>query len=142
MTARFDLDALKAFVGDKVFARGEAYWRDGLVTIIGMNAARVRAQVSETGTYRTIVTGKGANIGGDCSCLAFSDYGPCKHIVATALMANVGGEVGGGALTRIRAHLETKDAAALLDMLVNLADCDPAIFQRLDLAGGASRARP
>jgi hypothetical protein len=57
-------------------------------------------------------------------------------------MANVGGEVGGGALTRIRAHLETKDAAALLDMLVNLADCDPAIFQRLDLAGGASRARP
>lgn len=142
MTARFDLDALKAFVGDKVFARGEPYCRDGLVTIIGMNAARVCAQVSETGTDRTIVTGKGANIGGDCSWPAFSDFGPCKHMAAAALAANNGSEAGSGALTRIGAHLETEDAAALLDMLVNLADCDPAIFQRLDLAGGANRARP
>jgi uncharacterized Zn finger protein len=39
MTARFDIDAVRAFVGDKAFARGEAYWRDGVVTIIDINAA-------------------------------------------------------------------------------------------------------
>lgn len=139
MTVRFDLDALKAFVGDKAFARGEAYWRDGLVTIIDMNAARVRAQVSGTENYRTTVTGRGADIGGDCSCPAFSDFGPCKHIAATALAANDGAAKGaGGALARIRAHLVTKDVAALVDILVDLADRDPAIFQRLDLSAAAS----
>lgn len=139
MTARFDIGAVKAFVGDKAFARGEAYWRDGLVTIIDMNAARVRAQVSGTETYRTTVTGKGADIGGDCSCPAFTDFGPCKHIAATALAVNDGGVTsGGGALTRIRAHLETKDSAALVDILVGLAERDPALFQRLDLAAAAS----
>jgi tetratricopeptide (TPR) repeat protein len=139
MTARFDLDAVKAFVGDKAFARGEAYWRDGLVTIIDMNAARVRAQVLGTDIYRTTVTGRGADIGGDCSCPAFSDFGPCKHIAATALTANDGvAKGGGGALARIRAHLETKDSAALVDILVDLAERDPVIFQRLDLAAAAS----
>lgn len=139
MTARFDISAVRAFVGDKVFARGEAYWRDGLVTIIDMNAAAVRAQVSGTESYRTTVTGKGADIGGDCSCPAFSDFGPCKHIAATALAANDGVAKGGGdALTRIRAHLETKDVAALVDILVVFAERDPAIFQRLDLAAAAS----
>jgi uncharacterized Zn finger protein len=139
MIARFDIAAVKAFVGDKAFARGEAYWRDGLVTIIDINAARVRAQVSGTENYRTTVTGRGADIGGDCSCPAFSDFGPCKHIAATALAANDGAAKGsGGALTRIRAHLETKDVGALVDILVDLAERDPAIFQRLDLAAAAS----
>jgi uncharacterized Zn finger protein len=139
MTARFDIDAVRAFVGDKAFARGEAYWRDGLVTIIDMNAARVRAQVSGTENYRTTVTGRGADIGGDCSCPAFSDFGPCKHIAATALAANDGAvHGGGGALARIRAHLETMDSAALVDILVDLAERDPAIFRRFDLAASAS----
>jgi uncharacterized Zn finger protein len=139
MTARFDIDAVRAFVGDKAFARGETYWREELVTIIDMNAARVRAQVSGTETYRTTVTGKGADIGGDCSCPAFSDFGPCKHIAATALAANDGvAKNGGDALTRIRAHLERKDVAALVDILVDLAERDPAIFRRLDLAAAAS----
>ncbi len=139
MTVRFDLEIVKAFVGDKAFARGETYWRDGLVTIIDMNAARVRAQVSGTEIYRTTVTGRGANIGGDCSCPAFSDFGPCKHIAATALAANDAAAIGGGdALTRIRAHLETKDVAALVDILVDLAERDPAVFQRLELAAAAS----
>ncbi len=139
MTARFDIDAVKAFVGDKAFAKGEAYWRDGLVTIIDMNAARVRAQVSGTENYRTTVTGSGADIGGDCSCPAFLDFGPCKHIAATALAANDGAaKGGGGALTQIRAHLETKDVAALVDILVDFAERDPVIFQRLDLAAAAS----
>jgi uncharacterized Zn finger protein len=139
MTARFDLDAVRAFVGDEVFARGEAYWRDGLVTIIDMNAARVRAQVSGRENYRTTVTGSGAEIGGDCSCPAFSDFGPCKHIAATALAANDGAANGGGdALTRIRVHLETKNVATLVDILVDFAERDPAILQRLDLAAAAS----
>lgn len=106
------------------------------MTIIDLSAAQVREQVSGTEDYRTTVTGRGVDIGGDCSCPAFSDFGPCKHIAATALSAKDGGD----ASTRIRAHLETKDVATLVDILVDPAERDPAIFQRLDLEG-ASRPR-
>jgi uncharacterized Zn finger protein len=55
---------------------------------------------------RTVVTGRGTQIGGECSCPAIEDWGFCKHIVAVALAANaVGGDVeeeGVGALSRIR----------------------------------------
>ena len=45
MIARFDIAAVKAFVGDKAFARGEAYWRDGLVTIIDVNRLRIGPRI-------------------------------------------------------------------------------------------------
>lgn len=134
MRARFDIDALKELVGEKAFARGEAYWRDGLVTIIDIDGKRVRAEVSGTENYRTIVTGQGRVLGGECSCPAFSDYGPCKHMAAAALVANDGEACGAeGALKRIRAHLAKKDAAALVDLIVDLADRDPSLFRRLEL---------
>ncbi|MEQ1929266.1 MAG: hypothetical protein ABL957_01870 [Parvularculaceae bacterium] len=75
MRARFDIDALKEFVGEKAFARGEACWRDGLVTIIDIDGKRVRAEVSGTENYRTIVTGQGRGIGGECSLTPASPFG-------------------------------------------------------------------
>lgn len=134
MASRFNIDALREFFGDKVFARGETYLRDGLVAIIDADSKRIRAQVSGGEEYRTVVTGKGADIGGECSCPAFEDYGPCKHMAATALAANAGaGAAAEGTLTRIRTHLSKKDAAALVDLIVDLADHDPALLQRLEL---------
>lgn len=106
MAPRFDIDALREFFGDKVFARGESYCRDGLVAIIDADPKRVRAQVSGSEDYRTVVTGRGADISGECSCPAFQDHVPCKHMAATALAANAGVEAAAeGTLTRIRAHL-------------------------------------
>ena len=134
MQTRFDVDALREFFGDKVFARGESYWRDGVVAIIDADVRRVRAQVAGSEDYRTIVTGRGAEIGGECSCPAYEDFGPCKHMAATALAANAGGEAPAeGSTASIRAHLKKKNAEALIDLIVDLADRDPALFQRLDL---------
>jgi uncharacterized Zn finger protein len=133
---RFDLAALRELAGDKAFARGAAYFRDGQVNPLAVEPERVLAQVSGTEDYRTSLTGRGAAIGGDCSCQAFADWGFCKHMVAAALAANAagGGAEAVGALERIRAHLKQQSVDALVEMLLGLAERDPALFRRLDLA--------
>ena len=134
---RFDPDALRDLAGGKVFARGEAYHRDGQVQLLIIEPERVLAQVAGSEDYRTELRGRGRNIDGECSCRAFEDYGFCKHMVATGLAANdVGADEadGGGALARIRDHLKQRGIDALVDMIVGLAEHDPVLFRRLDAA--------
>jgi len=135
---RFDLRALRDLVGEKVFARGEAYHRGGQVAILSVEMERVLAQVAGTNDYRTKLTGRGKTIDGECTCPAFEDRGFCKHMVATALAANAAGENGdadgAGALARIRDHLKNRGVDALVETIMDLAERDPALFRRLDMA--------
>jgi len=133
---RFDIDAVRDLAGDKVFARGAAYHRDGQVAILSIERERVLAQVAGTDDYRTVLTGRGGTIDGECSCRAFSDWGLCKHMVATALAANsLGADAeADGALARIRSHLKERGVDVLVEMIVGMAERDPALFRRLDLA--------
>ena len=142
---RFDVAALREIAGDKVFGRGQAYHRDGQVEILAIERGRVVARVAGTEDYRTELTGRGEDIGGECSCPAFEDWGFCKHMVATALAANAqGGEAdaeGVGAFARIREHLEQQGIAALVEMILGLAERDPALFRKLDMAAAIRRSR-
>ena len=65
-----------------MFARGAEYYRDGLVEILALEPGRLLAQVAGNEDYRTVVMGRGTQIGGECSCAAIEDWGFCKHIVA------------------------------------------------------------
>lgn len=135
--SRFDLDALRARAGDKVFARGQAYYRDGQVEILAIEPGWVLAQVAGTEAYRTKLTGRGDDIEGECSCPAYEDWGFCKHMVAAALAANAAGDPARGAagpLARIRDHLTQKGVDALVEMIVGMAERDPALFRKLDVA--------
>jgi len=141
---RFDVTALRKLAGEKVFERGEDYHADGQVEILSLEPERVLAQVAGSDDYRTVLTGRGKKIGGECSCPAFTDWGFCKHMVATALAANealddVAAGNGAaadaaGALGRIRTHLKAKGADALVDIIVELAERDPVLFRKLDMA--------
>jgi uncharacterized Zn finger protein len=132
---RFNTDALRDRAGDEVFERGEAYHRNGHVQILTIEPERVLAQVAGAEDYRTQLTGRGSSIDGHCSCPAFGDWGVCKHMVAVALAVNAAGaEAAGGALSRIRDHLKQKSVDALAEMIVQLAEQDPALFRRLDVA--------
>lgn len=138
MPPRFDIDALRELAGDKVFARGQAYHRDGHVELLAVDADRVLSRVAGTELYRAELRGRGRSFTGACSCRAFSDWGFCKHLVATALAANQA-PAGESAkedypVERIRRHLRTKDVQALVDMILAQAERDPALFRRLDLA--------
>lgn len=137
-----DVDKLRELVGDKVFASGEDYYRDGNVRILALLSERVLAQVEGRETYRIEVTGRGRRIGGSCSCRAFDDRGFCKHMVATALAANataVSGE-GIGALDRIRGHLREESAEALVEMIMQLAERNSALLARLDMIASIKRS--
>ncbi|HKJ61792.1 MAG TPA: SWIM zinc finger family protein, partial [Hyphomicrobiales bacterium] len=140
-TARFDLHALKDLTGDKAYARGEAYFRDGTVHILGIEPDRVLARVAGTEDYRTIVTGQATAIGGECSCPAFEREGFCKHMVAVALAANdalaSGDTDGGGTLAQVRDYLKTKGVDALVEMIMDMAEREPALLRKLEIAAAS-----
>ncbi|MFZ0600335.1 MAG: DUF6880 family protein [Roseiarcus sp.] len=139
---RFDVAALKRLAGG-AFARGEAYYREGRVEILAFEPRRVLARVTGTEDYRVNLLGAGETIKGECNCPAFDDYGFCKHMVATALAANATGpahEQSSGVLARIRAYLEDKSNGVLVAMIVELAERDPALFRKLEIASAADRA--
>lgn len=137
---RFDVEAVRELAGDKVFARGQAYHRNGQVEIVQVDGRRVLAQVEGTEDYRTELTGGGSDIGGQCSCPAFDDSDFCKHMVAVALAANDenGERADDGAVDRIRAHLRAQEIETLIDMIFDFADRDPALFRKLDMAATAA----
>jgi len=136
--ALFDTDALREVAGAKVFARGEAYFRAGQVEILSFEKGRVLASVAGTEDYRTVVTGKGVKIGGECSCPAFETWPICKHMVATALAANAAGAEGDAegtdAITRIRRYLKAQPTDALVEMIIDLAERDTAQLRKLEMA--------
>lgn len=138
---RFDIDTLGEIAGEKVFARGEVYYRSGQVQLLAIEPGRVLAQVEGTEDYRTELTGGGDRIGGNCSCPAFEDWGVCKHMVAVALAANAASmdanAEGVGALSRIRAHLKQKSVDALVGIIMDLAERDAALFRKLDMAAAS-----
>ena len=138
---RFDIDALGEIAGEKVFARGEVYYRSGQVQLLAIEPGRVLAQVEGTEDYRTELTGGGDRIGGNCSCPAFEDWGVCKHMVAVALAANAASmdanAEGVGALSRIRDHLTQKSVDVLIGIIMDLAERDLALFRKLDMAAAS-----
>ena len=141
---RFNSAALRALAGDAVFKRGEAYCANGAVEILGVDGKRVLARVAGSENYRTVVTGRRKDIGGECSCPAFEDWGFCKHMVATALAANAldPEAQGDDVFSRIAAHLRTKTPESLIQIILAEAETDPVLLRKLDLATAAAGNDP
>jgi uncharacterized Zn finger protein len=141
---RFDVAALLDVAGEKVFARGIAYHEDGHVEIIAFDRARVLARVIGSEVYRCELVGTGKKFSGECSCRAFSDWGFCKHLVATALTANSLGsealEQASSRFAKIREHLRARGVEGLVEMVVGLAERDPALLKELELSAAAAIA--
>lgn len=141
---RFDVGRLREIAGEKVFARGVAYHEDDQVEIVSIERARVLAKVIGSGVYRCELEGAGKKFSGKCSCPAFSDWGFCKHLVATALATN---DLNPGAqqqaasrLANIRDHLRAKGVEPLVEMIMELAERDPTLLSELELAAAAATA--
>lgn len=139
---RFDVEALREAAGAQAFSRGEAYCRNDQVALLSVAPGRVLAHVAGTEDYRIELTGRGEDIDGTCTCPAFDRDGFCKHMVVVALAVNARGAQGEAAqddvLARIRQHLEAKPAAALVDIIVELAERDTALLRKLELAAAAA----
>ncbi|MEO3475334.1 DUF6880 family protein [Roseomonas sp. CAU 1739] len=141
---RFNLQALRTLAGDSVFARCEEYVRAGRVELLSRDGDRIVGQVMGSEIYRIELRGQGSAISGRCSCPAFEN-GFCKHLVAAALTVNA--EAGSGEkmpdrLGTIREHLRSQGADRLVEMILHLAERDPALLGRLDLAASAASGDP
>lgn len=137
---RFAPDRLRILAGDAAFARGEAYHAAGAVSLLSAAGEEVVAIVRGGEDYRVRLRGGGSGIAGDCTCPAFDRDGWCKHLVAAALAANAAGEAVPDRRGAIRAHLLGLGAGVLADMLLDLAERDPALWRRLDLVASAAHA--
>jgi uncharacterized Zn finger protein len=134
---RLDVQALLAVAGEKVFARGQAYHKDGQVEIVSIDGGVVAARVRGTQLYRTRLETQGGQLSGECSCPAFDDFGFCKHLVATGLAANAldtdASKAIAGRTAKLREHLLAQGAEALADKLLAIADRDPLLRQAMEL---------
>jgi len=138
---RFDVDALRQAAGEKVFTRGEAYHRDRHVEVLVIEPRRVVADVLGSEIYRSEVSLVRGRLSGHCSCPAYSEWGFCKHLVATALAATAAkpDEIG-KALNRlgaIRDHLRAQGVDALVETIMGLAERDPTLLRSLELGAAA-----
>lgn len=135
---------LRELAGEKVFARGDEYKKQGQVEIVSIDRLRVLARVVGSEIYRAELKGTGKRFSGACSCPAFSDWGFCKHLVATALAANDLGpdaaEQAADRLSKIRDHLRGKGIEPLIDMIMKLAESDPDLLHDLELASAVETA--
>lgn len=113
--------------------------------ILSDDGSRLRARVIGSERYRCELRGQGENITGSCSCPAFTDFGFCKHLVATALVATAstaGGLPVPDRFQPVRAHLHRLGETRLIEMILDLADHDPALFDRLEIAASAASGDP
>src|SRR4051812_17627402 len=81
------LDDLARQFSEAARRRGLAYQRAGAVTIKQASATAIRAVASGAEDYDVCIAVDDKTLVLSCSCPAFDNEGPCKHLWATALVA-------------------------------------------------------
>ena len=74
---------ISQFIYEPYLSRGKNYCERGLVNILYISKHRVRALCSGTKIYTVSIKLNNGRLEGKCSCPAWDDFGPCKHMAAT-----------------------------------------------------------
>ena len=148
LTDVLTLRAIQELADTRTFARGNAYFHDGTVGLLDADEYEVRADVQGTQRYRVrLAAGSDGELEYECDCPVGDDGIFCKHAVAVALswLENAGEEVfepseKESAKPRkkrktqeeqIREYLETLSESALREWLIEAADRDRGIRDKL-----------
>jgi len=147
--AFFTRSAVMDLAGPRAFARGHGYQSEGRVEMQPGKRGRVRALVRGTMPYEVELWDNAAGPAWSCSCPVGDDGDFCKHCVAVAL------ELLGDAppakqprapksddSVEVRAHLESLESEQLVDLVLEVAQDDWRLRERLiaQAAAGAGRA--
>jgi uncharacterized Zn finger protein len=126
---------IKAFIDDRYIERGKAYLAQGMVQLLDNSSHHVSASCAGTRLYRVELAMAGSRLSGTCNCPAFSDFGPCKHMAATALACIDGGGKAPSpsptylaqkkAADDLEKRLKRKTKAELIDIILTVIDNDP-----------------
>lgn len=147
------LDTIKLLSDSKTFARGLAYFHDGVVGLVKEESGTLHASVQGTHRYHvTLSVDEDGEIDYDCSCPVGGDGIFCKHAVAIALswLENSGEEVFHAdeaakpkkkritTADQLRQYLETLPETELRDLLMKAADRDRNFRDKLLFAAKSS----
>ena len=135
----FDEAELIRQAGDKAFARGQGYADHGHIALLSVNDDGVLAAAFGTDEYTVWLKRSGPGISGHCSCPAYEDTGFCKHMVATALVANAAGRDGDATPDRvgeIAGRVAGLDRNQLEMLLLGMATADWRALRSLCFALG------
>ncbi len=142
------LQAIQALAGARTFARGMAYFHGGAVGLLDADECEARASVQGTQRYRVrLAAAPDGELDYECDCPVGDDGTFCKHAVAVALswLENTGEEVFEPSEKepakprkkrkthgeQIREYLETLSEGTLREWLMEAADRDPGIRDKL-----------
>ena len=78
---------LRQLAGDRAFARGEGYSRDGRIALSEVSGSVVSGEAFGTETYRFRLERRNGDWHWHCDCPAADDGSFCKHLVAAVLTA-------------------------------------------------------
>ena len=78
---------IKNLVNDPYFSRGKEYFLNGMIKITSMTDNDIKGKAVGSAVYNVRLVLKKDMLEGRCTCPAFYDFGPCKHIAAVGLAA-------------------------------------------------------
>ena len=142
------LQAIQALADARTFARGMAYFHGGAVGLLDADEYEARASVQGTQRYRVrLAAAPDGELDYECDCPVGDEGTFCKHAVAVALswLENTGEEVFEPGekesvkprkkrktrAEQIREYLETLSESALREWLMEAADRDAGIRDKL-----------
>lgn len=76
---------LVCYVNEPYFSRGAEYVQGRLVKISSMSDTWIKGKIVGTNVYAVKLEYKQNELSGTCSCPAFEQFGPCKHLAALGL---------------------------------------------------------
>ena len=129
--------SLLRLAGDRSYARGRKYFADGAVVRLVCKGESISSTVQGSFDYRVKLRMKGDGLQFSCDCPVGMDEAFCKHCVATALAwlaHSESGETGiEDATSGLRLCLMQQEKQALVDILIDLAEEDELLEQRLQM---------
>jgi tetratricopeptide (TPR) repeat protein len=143
----FDDAHVRRRAGDTWYARGLDYLDQ--VDELRWSPGEVVATVHGTSAYLVRLSNRGGQLHGDCSCPWGQEGNFCKHCAAVGLAALADAPAEPATSTPepatstpephpvdLRTYLNGVDPATLVELLVELAEHDPALHRRLSLRAG------
>lgn len=73
---------ISSLIEERYVQRGREYYAQGMVDLITISETKVIAKCAGTRHYKTKLELKNGVLSDECSCPAFEDFGPCKHMAA------------------------------------------------------------
>ncbi len=84
---KLTMEQIRDLVDDRYIDRGRAYLSAGQLQLTKVTVDQVSAKCAGTRLYNITLRLNRGKLAGSCTCPAVDEFGPCKHIAATALAA-------------------------------------------------------